>query len=123
MSVVSVQPMHERRRSSYRDQKTVHYLMWLVTCDQAADGPATAITASGVPQPGTAFIDPVGNVAYLSGIDVDVRGNSMFHFECQVEFTFDPNAPDDNPLCAQSSNCFKPCFIQLRAVAALGLFL
>jgi hypothetical protein len=98
MAVVSVQPIHERRRSSYRDFKTVHYLLWLVTCDQPTDGPATAIVANGVPQYGTAFVNVDGSVAYLTGIDVDVRGNSDRHFEVMVEFTYDPTAPDDNPL-------------------------
>lgn len=99
MAVVSVQPLHERRRSSYRDQKTVHNLLWLVTCDAATDGPATAIVASGVPQPGSAFVNVDGSVAYLSGIDVDVRGPSDRHFEVMVEFTtLGPNDPDDNPL-------------------------
>jgi hypothetical protein len=99
MSVVSVQPIHERRRSSYRDQKTVHNLLWLVTCDAATDGPALAIIADGVPQPGTAFVNAVGEVAWLSGIDVDPRGASDRHFEVMVEFTsLGPNDPEDNPL-------------------------
>lgn len=97
--IVAVEPIWERRRSQYRVNKMTHYLMWLVTSDDGNDGPALAILADGIPDPGTAFVDADGNVAYLSGLDVDPRAGSDRHFEVQAEFTtLDPSAPDDNPL-------------------------
>ncbi|MBV8781120.1 MAG: hypothetical protein JO353_06955, partial [Phycisphaerae bacterium] len=101
MAVTTVEPIWERRRSSYRDSKIVHYLLWLVTCNDPFDGTAAAINANGVPQDGDAYVDPAGNVCYLSGIDADPRQGSDRHFEVMVEFTDDQTATaDDNPLHA-----------------------
>lgn len=73
--------------------------MWLVTCDNGNDGPAAAIEADGIPTAGDVFIDPMGYIAYLSGLDAQPRANSDRHFEVQAQFdTLSPSTPDDNPL-------------------------
>lgn len=98
MSVVSVKPIHPRRRASYRDGKYSFYLMFLVQCNAIEDGPAAAICADGIPPRGSAFVNVDGTVAYLSGIDVDPRGDADRIFEVQVSFEQDPTQEDDNPL-------------------------
>jgi len=108
MAVTLVQPLQDRRRSSFRDGKYVHYLLWLVTTDTITDGPAAAILAAGIPTPGSVFIDTAGNLAYLSGKDADPRASSTLHFEVNCEFTtLDPAAPDDNPLHQQPGWAFS----------------
>lgn len=97
MAVVSVKERHERRRSSYRDGKMVHTLVFLVTCDDIADGPAAAISASAVPGPGSWLL--TSPPARLSGKDCDPVQASGLHFDVLTEFTTpDPTAPPENPL-------------------------
>lgn len=99
MAVVAVQPIFERRRSTFRNNVLAHFLMWLVTCDNGNDGPAAAIEADGLPSAGDVFIDNRGNVAYLTALDAEPRSPSDRHFEVQAEFdTISPSTPDDNPL-------------------------
>lgn len=98
MAVKSVKPRHERRRSSFRDGKLVHTLVWLVTCDAIGDGPATAITAPGVPGPGS-YLLGVTPRAKLSGKECDPVQSSSNHFDVVCEFTqVDDPEPDPNPL-------------------------
>lgn len=99
MAIVSVEPIHPRRRSQYRDSLVTHYLLWLVTCDNAADGTAAAIYAAGIPRPGDVYVDGGGEICEVTGIDVDPRQNSDRHFEVNVEFSSPtPDQTDDNPL-------------------------
>lgn len=98
MAVKSVKQRHERRRSTFRDGKLVHTLVFMVTCDAIGDGPATAITASGVPGPGSYLVGVLPK-AKLSGKDCDPVQGSGMHFDVVCEFTQvdDPEKPD-NPL-------------------------
>ena len=70
MAVKSVKERTERRRSSYRDGKTVHTRVFLVECTASSDGTAVALTASDgatrIPGPGEYF-----NGVPFSGKDAD----------------------------------------------------
>src|ERR1700679_2142583 len=98
MAVVAVQPIHPRRRASYRSGIYSFFLMWLVPCDSQYDGPAPPVLASGIPPRGSVFVNVDGTLAYMTGVDVDPRGDSDRHFEVQVQFDSAPNEDDDNPL-------------------------
>jgi hypothetical protein len=98
MGVVSVKPLHLRQRSQYRDNKTTHTLVWLVQCSSITDGAATAIWADGVPRPGSAFIDTIGQVATLASIDVDLHDKGDRQFEVSCEFDTSIISGGDNPL-------------------------
>jgi hypothetical protein len=99
MSVTDVQPIHPRRRSSWRNGTLIHTLLWLVTCDSQFDGPAVAIFADGIPQNGDVLVDGDSNVCPLTGIDVDPRNSADRIFEVLCEFTAAAdNNTDTNPL-------------------------
>ena len=101
MAVVSVNPIHPRRRAAYRDSKTTYTLLWLVKCDSAFDGPAAAIWADGIPRPGDVFVDYASQICPLTSIEVDPRQNADRVFEVLVNFdTPTPGQADQNPLDA-----------------------
>ena len=99
MAVKSVKERTERRRSSYRDGKTVHTRVFLVECTASTDGTAVALNATDgattVPGPGDYF-----HGVPFSGKDADAVANSSRHFDVTVEYsaTGEPEQDDLHPL-------------------------
>jgi hypothetical protein len=79
--VTSVQQRHERRRSSLRDGRREHTLVYLVICDDIRDGTAAALDDHRVPRPGDFY-----RGIPFAGKDAEPVPNSGLHFEVTVTF-------------------------------------
>src|SRR3954466_14735960 len=99
MGVVSVREQHQRRRSSYRDGRETHVRVFVVVCDDPADGTRAAVTANdGTHRIPSAREDLEGSspVARVTGIDAQPIDQSDRVFQVEVEYTTaDPEQPDD----------------------------
>lgn len=115
MAVVWVKERTEQQRSGYRNGKTTHTRVFLVKCSDVADGPSLALTADGVPGPGSFY-----NGIPFSGKEAQRVPKSRGYHEVTVEYSGDgePQEQDDvHPLDRPaevtfgSDNFTEPYFI------------
>lgn len=95
MPVLSVKERTEQQASSYRDGKTTHTRVYLVECSTITDGPAVALSADGVPGPGSYY-----KGVPFSGKDARRVPKSIRHHEVSVEYAGagEPEQDDVHPL-------------------------
>jgi hypothetical protein len=95
MGIVSVNELHQRRRSSNDDGKIRHNRTFLVVTDDIRDGTAVAIAAPGIPIPKELW--PGTLHVRVTRIDAQPVQNSGVHFEVSVEWnSVDPNDDKDD---------------------------
>jgi hypothetical protein len=98
MAVVSVNELHQRRRSSIKDGKPSHTRAFIVITDDINDGTAVAIKAEGVPVYGEDH--PDDDACSVTSIEADPVNDSSNHFEVTCEYTTTDTifVTIDNPL-------------------------